>query len=242
VALGKVDYIEVVGFSDHKSTLRLVQAAELRFRCRRLQEQTSWATTRRCADRWAEPRICGGEPGPLKIEPWAGVDQSGPNICDEWAAAAILAGWAGDWRGSAAREKTGGALFSRASSPSFRSITCRSFATARWPGIALESTRTSAHVDGSIAIEASGWCVLRAFSDKAEYPILDIYLTQPPARVCKRGGIRSAQCGRCSLFVAWVDRLIAAASGNTAWNTEAEKRSVLSMLQAAREKYAKMAE
>jgi hypothetical protein len=34
----------------------------------------------------------------------------------------------------------------------------------------------------------------------------------------------------------------AAASGNTAWNTEAEKRSVLSMLQAAREKYAKMAE
>jgi hypothetical protein len=41
-------------------------------------------------------------------------------------------------------------------------------------------------------------------------------------------------------FAAWVDRLIAAVRSNTSWNTEAEKRSVLSMLQQAREKYAKM--
>jgi cytochrome P450 len=43
-------------------------------------------------------------------------------------------------------------------------------------------------------------------------------------------------------FVAWVDRLIAAARSNTSWNTEAEKESVLSMLQEARGKYTKMME
>jgi hypothetical protein len=43
-------------------------------------------------------------------------------------------------------------------------------------------------------------------------------------------------------FVAWIDRLIAASQANTSWNTEAEKQSVLSMLQQARVKYAKMAE
>jgi hypothetical protein len=41
-------------------------------------------------------------------------------------------------------------------------------------------------------------------------------------------------------FVAWIDRLIATARSNTSWNTEAEKHSVLSMLQEAKEKYAKM--
>jgi cytochrome P450 len=43
-------------------------------------------------------------------------------------------------------------------------------------------------------------------------------------------------------FVAWVDRLIAEARSNTSWNTEAEKESVLSMLQEARGKYSKMGE
>ncbi len=42
-------------------------------------------------------------------------------------------------------------------------------------------------------------------------------------------------------FVAWVDRLIAAARSHTSWNTEAEKESVLAMLLEARERYASQA-
>jgi len=38
-------------------------------------------------------------------------------------------------------------------------------------------------------------------------------------------------------FVAWVDRLIAAAKSNPNWNTEAEKQSVLTLLEEARRKY-----
>ncbi len=38
-------------------------------------------------------------------------------------------------------------------------------------------------------------------------------------------------------FVAWIDRLIAAAKSNTSWNTEAEKQSVLALLEEARKRF-----
>ena len=107
--------------------------------------------------------------------------------------------------------------------------------------LTMNSERTGAHIDGTIPLGASGWCVLRAFSDKAEYPILDLYpySTTSPVYVSVSGApVRSAADG--AYFVAWIDRLISAARSNTSWNTEAEKQSVLSMLQEAREKYAKM--
>jgi len=109
--------------------------------------------------------------------------------------------------------------------------------------LAMNSERTAAHVDGSISLEVSGWCVLRAFSDKAEYPILDLYpyATTSPVYVRVAGApVRSTS--DAAYFVAWVDRLIAAARSNTSWNTEAEKESVLSMLEEARKKFAGMAE
>jgi hypothetical protein len=43
-------------------------------------------------------------------------------------------------------------------------------------------------------------------------------------------------------FVAWVDRLIAAARGNANWNMEEEKQVVLGLLEAAKKKYDALAE
>jgi hypothetical protein len=83
--------------------------------------------------------------------------------------------------------------------------------------------------------------VLRAFSDRAEYPILDLYpyATTSPIYVSVAGApVRNAE--DATYFVLWMDRLIAAARTNTSYNTEDEKQSVLSMLQTAREKYASM--
>jgi len=109
--------------------------------------------------------------------------------------------------------------------------------------LAMNSERTGARVDGSILLGASGWCALRAFSDKAEYPILDLYpyATTSPVYVSVAGSpVRSA--ADAAYFVAWVDRLIAGARTNTSWNTDAEKESVLSMLREARGKYVRMTE
>ena len=99
-----------------------------------------------------------------------------------------------------------------------------------------------AHVDGQIPIETSGWCVLRAFSDKAEYPILDLYpyATTSPIYVSVAGAPLHSPSD-ASYFQAWIDRLIAAAQTNPSWNTEAEKQSVLALLEKARKKYEALA-
>src|SRR5258708_5563619 len=109
--------------------------------------------------------------------------------------------------------------------------------------LALDSNRASAQVDSSIPLEASGWCVLRAFSDKAEYPILDLYpyaTTSPVYVSVASTPVRSA--ADAAYFVAWIDRLIAAARGNNSWDTGAEEEAGLAMLEEARKKYAEIAE
>ena len=107
----------------------------------------------------------------------------------------------------------------------------------------MNNERMGAHVESSIPVDASGWCILRAFSDKAEFPILDLYpyATTSPVYVSVAGTpLRNAS--DAAYFVVWVDRLIAAARSNTSWNTATEKKSVLSMLREARAKYAKLTE
>jgi hypothetical protein len=107
--------------------------------------------------------------------------------------------------------------------------------------IELKGDRQSADATGSIPLDGSGWCVLRAFSDKAEYPILDLYpyATASPVYVSVAGApLRSP--ADAAYFVAWVDRLIAAAESSTSWNTEAEKQAVLGLLEEARGKYEAM--
>src|SRR5258708_14259015 len=82
--------------------------------------------------------------------------------------------------------------------------------------LALDRNRTSAQVDSSIPLEASGWCVLRAFSDKAEYPILDLYpyATTSPVYV----SVASTPVRRAAdraYFVAWIDPGIVLGGGKT---------------------------
>jgi len=102
----------------------------------------------------------------------------------------------------------------------------------------LSADHTGAYAEGKLPLESSGWCVLRAFSDKAEYPILDLYpyATTSPVYVNMPGApLRNAE--DAAYFVAWLERLISAAQSSTAWNTETEKQAVLAMFTAAKRKY-----
>ena len=98
--------------------------------------------------------------------------------------------------------------------------------------------RKSSDASGTISLDGSGWCVLRAFSDKAEYPILDLYpyATTSPVYVSVAGAPLH-QPKDAAYFVAWMDRLIAAAESNASWNTDAEKQAVLTAFREARAKY-----
>jgi hypothetical protein len=102
----------------------------------------------------------------------------------------------------------------------------------------LSGDRESADVEDTIPISQSGWCLLRAWSDKAEHPVLDLYpyATTSPIYVKVDGSVPKP-AEDAAYFVAWIDRTIEDARSNRDWNTDAEKTSVLKMLQQARTIY-----
>ena len=243
VALGKVDYIEVVGFSDHKSTaevwykllncgFRLPTAAGTDF-------MGNYASLRGPV---GLNRVYAEVPaGPLRIGSWLGAIKAGRTFATNGPL--LRFSLDGHGIGEEVRlEKKQEVRFSAEMNSmvplDHLQIVCNGKVVRE---IALSSDRSSAHVDGLFPLEASGWCVLRAFSDRAEYPILDLYpyATTSPVYVSVAGApVRNA--ADAAYFVAWIDRLIVGARSSTSWNTEAEKESVLATLQDAKNKYVKM--
>jgi hypothetical protein len=96
----------------------------------------------------------------------------------------------------------------------------------------------SVDAQGTLPISQSGWCLLRAWSDNPEFPILDAYpyATTSPIYVSVAGS-QPQTSGDAAYFIAWIDRLTAAAKTNKDWNTDAERNSVLDLLSRAREKF-----
>lgn len=245
IALGKADYIEVVGFSDHKST------AEVWYKLLNCGFRLPTAAGTDFMGNYASLRGPVGlnrvyaevKPGPLKIEPWLASIKAGRTFATNGPLLRFSLGGQGIG-GEVRLEKKEEARFSAEMHSivpvDHLQIVCNGKVARE---LVLNADRTSAKVDGAIPLDASGWCVLRAFSDKAEYPILDLYpyATTSPVYVSVAGAaVRNN--GDAAYFVAWVDRLISAARTNTSWNTDAEKESVLSTLGEARAKYVKMVE
>jgi len=86
-------------------------------------------------------------------------------------------------------------------------------------------------VGGTIPLKESGWCVLRAASDKAEYPVLDnyVYATTSPIYVTV-GGKRARSPEDAKYFVAWIERMIDTTAKYPDWNSAAEKEYVMGRL------------
>jgi Tol biopolymer transport system component len=249
VALGKVDYIEVVGFSDHKST------AEVWYKLLNCGFHLPTAAGTDFMGNYASlrgpvglNRVYADVPdGPLKIEPWLAAIKAGRTFATNGPLLKFSLG--GQPIGGELRlekkppEKEqeihfSAELFSIVPVDHLQ-IVCNGKVVRE---MKLDADRSRAHVDGSIPIETSGWCVLRAFSDKAEYPILDLYpyATTSPIYVNVPGAPLHSPAD-AAYFVAWMDRLIAAAQSNASWNTDAEKKMVLDLLEEAKKKYEALA-
>jgi hypothetical protein len=102
--------------------------------------------------------------------------------------------------------------------------------------ISLRGDRTGARDSVSIPVSTSGWYVLRAYGDRAEMPVLDLYPFASTSPIYVRVGdqpVRSAD--DAAFFVRWIARLEAAARASTTWNTPAEQSLVLHNLSEARE-------
>jgi len=245
VALGKVDYIEVVGFSDHKST------AEVWYKLLNCGFRLPTAAGTDFMGNYASLRGPAGmnrvyaemKPGPLKIEPWLASIKGGRTFATNGPLLRFsLDGQpiGGEVKVKSEKDGPPQAIPFSADLHSIipidhLQIVCNGKVARE---LKLDPDRMSAHVEGSVPIESSGWCVLRAFSDKAEYPILDIYpyATTSPVYVTVEGAPLYSPAD-ASYFVQWMDRLIEDANTNTSWNTSAEKKSVLEMFEEARKHY-----
>jgi len=102
----------------------------------------------------------------------------------------------------------------------------------------LSGDRQSADVEDTIPISQTGWCLLRASSEKPEHPVLDdyVYATTSPIYVSVEGSVPKT-ADDAAFLITWIDRLAETAKSSRNWNTDSEKVSVMEMLQQARQVY-----
>jgi len=101
-----------------------------------------------------------------------------------------------------------------------------------------DAVKESGDINGTLPLQESGWCVLRAWSEKAEYPVMDnyTYATTSPVYVTI-GGKRAYSKKDAEYFEAWIDRTIEITSQYPDWNSPAEEELVLKRLREARTVY-----
>lgn len=101
--------------------------------------------------------------------------------------------------------------------------------------IPLDATGTTADARRRVVIDRSGWITLRAWSEQATPPVLDIYpfATTSPVYVTV-GGAPVRSRADAAYFLAWIERLRDAVNHHQGWNTDVEHRHVLALLDSAR--------
>jgi TolB protein len=244
VALGKVDYIEVGGFSDFRST------ASVWYRLLNLGFRLAAANGTDAMTNFASLR------GPVGMNRVYVRVSDGPLSMPEWLAA-LKAGRSFASNGPLLDFTLGGLPIgselilpeAKAAVPftaHLRSIVPLDHFELVCDGkvvhdFKLKGSRTEADISGTVPLRQSGWCALRATSDKGEYPILDTYVnaTTSPVYVTVAGQ-RARSSADAKYFMAWIDRVVESTNAYPDWNSAAEKAAVLSELQAGRAEFEKL--
>jgi hypothetical protein len=106
---------------------------------------------------------------------------------------------------------------------------------------ALEGDRTQFDWSGDVDFEAGGWVVLRAFNEQAHPWLLDLYPYATTSPVWFDSPAAPPAPEDAAYFVAWMDRVIEAALARGGWNGEQEKTDTLAYLEVARDKFRALA-
>jgi TolB protein len=244
VALGKVDYIEVVGFSDHKSTAAVwYRLLNCGFRLPAAAGTDAMANFASLRGPVGLNRVYASVPtGPLNITSWLSSLKQGKTFATNGPLLGFKLGdreVGDDLRLPAGEHPVKFSAWMRSIVPvDHLEVICNGQVARE---LKLNGDRQSADIEDNLPISRSGWCLLRAWSDKAEHPVLDAYpyATTSPIYVTVAGSTQKP-AEDAAYFVAWIDRLIDAAKGNKDWNTPAEKDAVLNLLDYARKIYVQL--
>jgi hypothetical protein len=236
VALGKVDYYEVMGFSDHLASARVwYQLLNAGFRIPAgagTDAMTNFASLRGPV---GTTRVYVHSGRPLNHRRWLDSLKAGRSFVTNGPIIGFRSG-AADIGGEIRRADKGSVTFR---------ITLRSIVPVDHleilsdagvvAAIALAGDRTRADTTISLPVDASAWFALRAWSDQPADPILDLYPfahTSPIYVIVGGKPIRSREAAR--YFLAWIDRLEDGARAHTGWNTTDERDQVMEHIRKAR--------
>ncbi len=242
VALGKIDYYEVVGFSDHKTSAAVwYRMLNCGFRIPTGSGTDAMANFASLRGPVGLNRVYVDSRGSLKREDILEALKSGRTFATNGPLLSFTVN--GKAIGSEIKLPLGAATLNYRAS--LRSIVPVDHLQVVYNGkvikdIDMNGDHKSANESGTLTIEKSGWLVLRAWSEKAIYPILDLYpyaTTSPIYISIGDQPVRSAEDAR--YFVAWLDRIIKEATDHKGYNTEREKDETLKVLTDAREIYAR---
>jgi len=243
VALGKVDYMEVVGFSDHRTTARVwYQLLSCGFRIPAgagTDAMTNYVSLRGPV---GLNRVYAKLDGPLDHRRWLQALKAGRTMATNGPLVELSLD--GKEPGDELRLPAGRhALVARLSLRSIVPVDHLEIVGAAGvvASLPLAGDRTSADLTRTLDVEESGWYTLRAWADGARHPILDVYPfgTTSPIYVTLGGApVRSAR--DAAYFAAWIDRAEEAARAHEGWNTAEEKQAVLRRLGEARAVYRRL--
>ena len=237
VALGLVDYLEVLGFSDHLTTAavwyRLLNAGFRIAAGAGTDAMTNFASLRGPV---GMNRVFVRSGPALHYRGWLAALKAGRTFVSNGP----LLSFTLDGREVGDEITLPAGVHQLVARVSFRSLVPVEHLAIVANGIVLAPIPLSA---GGTRAEAviplpmarSGWLTLRAWSGTAAHPVLDVYpfATTSPIYVTVGGRpLRNAEDAR--YFVKWIERLEAAAGAHGGWNDAAEKAEVMGRLARAK--------
>ena len=244
VALGKVDFYEAVGLSDHRATnavwYRLLNCGFRIPAGAGTDAMTNYASLRGPV---GLNRVFVKTGGPLDFDRFLAGLKAGRSMATNGPLVELALrprGSSGPWSEPGDELELPAGRHALEARVSLRSIVPIDRLEIVRNGevvatLPLAGERTSADATVSLPAFGSGWYVARAHSDRSRHPVLDFYPfgTTSPVYVSVGGApVRSPADAR--YFTAWIDRVRAAAEVHGGWNTAAEKQGVLALLAQAR--------
>ena len=239
-ALGKIDYYEAIGFSDHHATnaiwYRLLDCGLQIPAGAGTDAMANYASLRGPV---GLNRVYVPATGPLTREAFlAGVTQ-GRGVATNGALVHLKVGEAGP--GDTVR------LTPAVHTLPYRATLRANFPVDHleliWNGAVVESLNTghdrrAADVSGAVAVTGSGWLLLRAWNDGPQADVLDTYpyATTSPVYVRVGDRIRRSR-DAATYFLRWLERLQTATERNPDYRTGAERAAVLQDIGRARAFY-----
>jgi len=244
VALGKLDYMEIVGFSDHRSTAAIwYKLLNLGYRIPAGAGTDAMANFASLRGPVGMNRVYAWVPEwPLNIELWYEALQKGRTFATNGPLLEFTLG--GKRIGDEVTFE--GAQAAVPFTAKMRSIVPVDHLEVVCNGrvvqtLKLEGARDSADTRGTLPLQESGWCILRASSDKAEYPVLDNYVYATTSSIYVTIGNKQPRSPQdADYFVAWIDRVIEETSQYPTWSSQQEKDGVLQKLQEAKRVFERM--